>query len=131
MSDGDAWDALPESWVVWSDADDGRAVLVFRPDVFDGDAYPAACLPTVYVSQRPPERRMRGPGAESDRWFVSLTLEPEVRVREVEADFDSRDAAVDAAIALASAFAAGDVDYRSAYQVPREDYFDALDDLTD
>lgn len=124
-------DGLPSSWVVWSVEDGGRVVLVFRPDVFDGEAYPAECLPTVYVSQRPPGQGMRRPGRSSESWFVSLTLEPEVQVRDVEGSFDSRGEAVDAALDVAERFAAGDVDYRGAYQVPREDYLDALDERTE
>lgn len=130
MSIEGVWGDLPSSWVVWSEEADGRAVLVFRPDVFDGDGYPPACLPTIYVSQRPPGQGMRRPGADSTEWFVSLSLEPGVRVRDVERSSESRADAVAAAVELAGAFAAGDVDYRGAYQVPREEYLDALDDLT-
>jgi len=52
------------------------------------------------------------------------------RVRDADARFDSRSAAVAGAVDLAERFAEGDVDYRAAYQVPREAYLDGLDDLT-
>jgi hypothetical protein len=37
---------------------------------------------------------------------------------------------MDCLVDLATRFAEGDVDYRALYQVPREDYFARLDDLT-
>ena len=121
--------ALAEGWRVWSDADN-RLVLAYRPDVFDGGDYPAACLPTVYVthgrrSKRPGTPRNPAPG---DPWVVTLFLEPEVN-RDPEL-FDERGAAIEAALDVAAAFARGDVDYRALYQVPREEYFAALDELT-
>jgi len=131
MTESNAWDDLPESWVVWSDEDGGRVVLAFRPDVFDGSAYPPECLPTLYVSQRPPGQRRRRAGTPRSTWYVSFRLEPEVRVRGHEESFDSHAAAVEGAIDLATAFASGEIDHRGAYQVPREAYLDALDDLTE
>jgi hypothetical protein len=121
---------LPEGWQVWTEDSQGGDVLVFRPDVFDTQAYPAACLPTIQVAQRPPSQQKRRAGSSPDGWWVSLTLEPEVRVRDADASYDSRRAAVEGAVDLAERFAAGDVDYRGAYQVPRADYLDRLDDLT-
>jgi len=121
---------LPEGWQVWTEDSQGGDVLVFRPDVFDTQAYPAACLPTIQVARRPPSQQKRRAGSNPDGWWVSLTLEPEVRVRDADASYDSRTAAVEGAVDLAERFAAGDVDYRGAYQVPRADYLDRLDDLT-
>ena len=40
----------------------------------------------------------------------------------------SVDANAAAAVDVAERFSAGDVDYRAAYQVPREAYFDRLDE---
>lgn len=116
----------PAGWTVWSEDDDGL-VLAFRPDVFDGDAFPAACMPTLYVTSG---RRGRRPGQETvgTDWFVTLYLEPEVTVREER--FDHRTEAVTAARELAAEFAAGEVDYRDSYQVPRDRYLDELDELT-
>lgn len=119
------FDALPDGWTVWADGDDGRTVLAYRPDVFDGDAYPDACLPTVYVGRGSPRRP--GAGRGSDRWYVRLFLEPEVVAAEERCD--SLAAARETAVDVARRFAAGDVDYRAAYQVPREDYLDRLDEL--
>jgi len=119
---------LAAGWEVWSESQ-RRVVLAYRPDVFDSTAFPAPCLPTIYVTKG---RRGRRPGrtdpAPDDPWYVTLYLEPEVS-RERES-FDSRIAALDGARDLARAFAVGDVDYRALYQVPREAYLDRLDGLT-
>ena len=121
---------LPEGWQVWTEDARGGDIVVFRPDVFDSQEYPAPCLPTIQVAQRPPNQQKRRAGSNPEGWWVSLTLEPEVRVRDADARFDSRAAAVAGAVDLAERFAEGDVDYRAAYQVPREAYLDGLDDLT-
>lgn len=120
------FDALPDGWTVWADGPDGRSVLAYRPDVFDGEAYPDPCLPTVYVGRGSPRRPGAGRGA--DEWYVRLFLEPEVVAAETR--HDSRATARDAAVDVARRFAAGSVDYRAPYQVPREDYLDRLDELT-
>lgn len=121
----------PGGWATWTDEDGGRLILAFRPDVFDAERYPAACLPTIHVSNGPTRRR---PGARSrptDRWHVTLRLEPEVRVGD-QTEYDSREAAREAARDLAARFDAGAVDYRDAYQVldGRRAYLDRLDELT-
>jgi hypothetical protein len=118
---------VPEGWDVWNDGE-RKAVLVYRPDVFDGAEFPAPCLPTIYLTKG---RRRRKPGREvrpDDPWYVTLFLEPEVS--DAERSFDDRAPAEDAARELAGRFARGDVDYRGLYQVPREDYFAKLDELT-
>lgn len=122
-------DDLAPGWRVWS-ATEEKLVLAFRPDVFDGGDYPPACLPTIYVTQGRRSRRpgpTRQPGADSP-WRVTLFLEPDVDAGTEE--FPTRDAAITGARDLARRFADGAVDYRELYQVPREDYFVALDDLT-
>lgn len=129
MCDGGGPD-LPDGWVVWSDDGTGRAVYAFRPDVFEGQSFPAACLPTIYVSTRRPDQRRRSNGRPDSTWHVSLFLEPEVRVRDRDESFDSRGAAVAAAVELAESFVAGDIDVRAAYQVPRETYLEELERLT-
>ena len=125
----DPLEDLPDGWQVWNAEDGGRVVLAYRPDVFDGEAFPAACLPTLTVApgpspDAPPERRAR-----SGRWYAALYLEPDVRVRACDASHDTRDGAVAAAVETARAFAAGGVDYRGAYLEPRADYLDRLDAL--
>ncbi|MFB6191921.1 MAG: DUF5820 family protein [Haloarculaceae archaeon] len=120
---------LPEGWRTWSESDD-RVVLAYRPDVFDGAGFPPPCLPTLYVTRG---RRDRRPGVAPDPpadapWVVTLYLEPEVN-READR-YEERGAALDGARDLAAAFAAGEVDYRSLYQVPRDDYLRKLDELT-
>lgn len=121
-------EALPEGWEVWSAESEGRVILAYRPDVFDAGDFPAPCLPTIYVSDG--SRRAR-PGAgqrRTDEWHVTLFLEPDVAAE--SATFDGRDEAIEAAVETADRFAGGEIDYRSAYQVPRPDYLDRLDELT-
>ncbi|WP_435194003.1 DUF5820 family protein [Natronomonas sp. EA1] len=120
---------LPTGWQVWNEGAH-KIVLVYRPDVFNGSEFPAPCLPTIYLTQG---RRSRRPGAEltpdpETPWYVTLFLEPDVN--DTEQSFDSREAALDGARAIARAFTEGDVDYRGLYQVPRERYFEKLDELT-
>lgn len=120
----------PDGWTVWHEDPGGRLVLAFRPDVFDAGEYPPACLPTITVGpgstpDQPFDRRVR-----SAEWHVALYLEPTVRVRAEDATFGDRGDAVDAAVDLASRFAAGHVDYRPAYLDPRAAYLDRLDALT-
>jgi hypothetical protein len=121
-------DSLPDGWEVWSD-EASKIVLAYRPDVFDTASFPAACLPTLYVTKGQRDRR---PGkdrpAPDAPWYVTLFLEPDVN--RGQESFDDRGAAVDGATALAREFAGGEVDYRSLYQVPRPDYFEKLDELT-
>lgn len=124
------FDGLPDEWVVWTDEEEGRSVLVYRPDVFDTQSYPPECLPTIYLTGQHPDRpageRQRGP----EQWYVLLYLEPDVRARDVEASYDARTEAVAGAVEVATAFARGEIDYRDLYQVPREEYFEELDELT-
>lgn len=121
-------DALAEGWQVWS-AEETKAVLAYRPDVFDASELPAPCMPTIYLTKG---RRSRRPGQDrpdpDDPWYVTLYLEPDVDGgRE---SFDSRAAARRHVEELTEAFVGGEVDYRSFYQVPRPDYFEKLDELT-
>lgn len=119
---------LADGWRVWSRADE-KLVLAYRPDVFDGSAFPPACLPTIYVTRGRRGRRPAGanppPGAP---WVVTLFLEPEVN-RDPD-EFEAREMAVAGARETAARFAAGEIDYRALYQVPRPDYFERLDELT-
>lgn len=123
-----AIESVPAGWEVWSE-ESTKLILVYRPDVFDSTAFPAPCLPTLYVTKG---RRSRRPGraetAPDDLWIVRLYLEPDVvgPVREC----DDREAAMDQALDLAGSFTAGDFDYRALYQQPRTDYLDRLDALT-
>ncbi|QCS44320.1 DUF5820 family protein [Natrinema versiforme] len=137
MSDSDADDGLdrsrlPDGWTVWSRGEDGRLVLAYRPDVFNAEDFPAPCLPTLYLTHG---KRTRRPGvnptdtADSADWFVTLYLEPDVSLNET-LRFPTRDEALERTVELATAFDAGEIDYRGLYQVPRETYFDRLDDLT-
>jgi len=141
MSDGDdSTDAdsserdsdpdLPEEWTVWNDEPGGRAIFAYRPDVFDADQFPPACMPTLYVAAGHANR----PAAEAEYgrtnvWRVEFFLEPEVELVPARTR-DTRAEAIEEARDLAAAFARGELDYRGAYQVPREEYLDELDALT-
>lgn len=121
-------DELPAGWEVWSE-ERRKVVLAYRPDVFNTADFPAACLPTIYVTKG---RRSRRPGRNDpdpeDPWYVTLFLEPEIEGPTDE--YDTRDGATAGAADLARQFADGAVDYRALYQVPRPGYFEKLDDLT-
>ncbi len=121
-------DSLPAGWELWNE-EDTKIILAYRPDVFNASAYPAPCLPTLYVTKGQRDRR---PGRDQPSpdapWYVTLFLEPDVnRSRET---YDDRDTAITGATELAETFSSGGVDYRSLYQVPRPDYFEKLDELT-
>lgn len=120
---------LADGWEVWNEEPQGRVILAYRTDIFDTQAFPAPCLPTIAVApgaspNDPPERR-----AQSSAWHTAFYLEPTVRVTQVDTTSPSRDQAVETAVDIASRFTSGEIDYRSVYQLPREDYLDKLDQL--
>jgi hypothetical protein len=124
-------DGLPAGWVVWNDESDGPLVLAYRPDVFDSQRFPAACMPTLYLTRGGTDRRPPSAGPVQHRgraWHVTLFLEPEVELDEHHV-YPDRETAVAATVDLATRFAGGDVDVREVYQVPREDYLDELESL--
>ena len=122
-----SFEALPDGWRVWNEEPSGRAILVYRPDVFGGDDLPAECLPTIYLTNGARKARPGSGQYATDEWHVVLFAEPEIEL--VTETCETREAGADAAVEIAARFAAGEVDYRDAYQVPREAYFDRLDDL--
>ncbi len=122
-------DDPPEGWDVWNAEEGGLAVFVFRPDVFDSSTFPPECLPTLRVTRGSPGTKRRRAGREKTGWGVALFMEPEVRVRECDRQAGSREDALAAARTVMESFAAGDVDYRGAYQVPRDEYVAELDRL--
>lgn len=119
---------VPDGWRLWNE-ETHKLVFTYRPDVFNSSDYPAPCLPTIHVTKG---RRSRRPGRNtpdpSDSWYVTLYLEPDVN--DDELSYEDGESAREAALTLAEQFAAGEIDYRSLYQVPREEYFDRLDELT-
>ena len=122
-------ETLGEGWTVWN-AEDERVILAYRPDVFDGGEFPPACLPTIHVARG---RRIRRPEGSRNLppdapWLVTLYLEPEVN--RTPAAHDTPEAARECAVELTRRFAAGEIDYRRLYQVPRPDYLSKLDELT-
>ena len=119
----------PAGWQVWNEEPGSRLVLAFRPDVFDTEAFPAPCLPTIAVApgrgpDQLPERRARQSG-----WYRALFLEPAVRIHAADATYDEWPDAVEGAHDIAARFVAGEIDYRGAYQQPREAYLAMLDEL--
>ena len=118
---------LADGWVVWNE-ESTRCILAYRPDVFDSSAFPAPCLPTIYLTKG---KRSRRPGrdepAPDDPWYVTLFLEPEID--HGGETYDSREAAVEGAKELAARFADGEIDVHDMYQVPREEYLAKLDEL--
>lgn len=122
-----SFDTLPDGWVIWNDEPEGRAILAYRPDVFNTEDFPAPCMPTIFISNGSRSKRPGASQIATETWHYTLFLEPDIEARADE--YDSREAAIDGATAAAAAFVGGDVDYRGAYQVPREDYFDKLDEL--
>ncbi|MXR42262.1 hypothetical protein GRX01_13055 [Halobaculum sp. WSA2] len=120
-------DVLADGWRLWNEEPSGRAIVVFRPDVFDADRFPAPCLPTVYLTNGSRNARPGAGQRRTDEWHVTLFLEPEVEAESTT--FDDRAAALEGVRDVTERFVAGAIDYRGAYQVPREAYLDELDDL--
>lgn len=121
------FDELPTGWTVWNE-EPKKIILTYRPDVFNSDAYPAPCLPTIHIRQGRPSRKPgRNTPAPDAPWYVQLYLEPDVSMDDDA--YDGRAAAEKGARQLAERFATGEVAYRSLYQVPREEYLDKLDEL--
>lgn len=119
-------DELSKDWTVWTETDT-ELVIVYRPDIFDSEQFPAPCLPTIYITQG---KRTRRPGADrrGSDWYVTLYLEPEIE-GETESHPD-RSSAISDAVELANRFGAGEIDYHSLYQIPREAYLAELDKQT-
>jgi hypothetical protein len=123
--DGGIEERLPGKWVVWNDEAGGPATWVFEPTVFDAETFPAACIPTIHVTNRQSDRRP--PGRGSGSWRAKLTLEPEIEVDRSDA-CPTRTVALERARDLARRFSAGKYDVRGAYNDPsdRELYLERL-----
>jgi hypothetical protein len=115
----------PGDWVLWNDEAGGPATWVYRPDTFDADAFPAACIPTIHVTNRQSDRRPPGQGGGA--WRARLTLEPDVELDRSGA-CPTRSRALERATEIAGRFTKGDYDVRGAYHDPsdRERYLDRL-----
>jgi hypothetical protein len=115
----------PGDWIVWNDETGGPATWVYRPDVFDAERFPAACIPTLHVTNRGSERRP--PGRGGGAWRARLTLEPEIEL-DRSPGCPTRTSALERAAALARAFTSGEYDLRAAYHDPsdREAYLGRL-----
>ncbi len=125
MSDRDP----PPGWEIWHDRPDGPLVLTYRPDVFDTQAFPAACLPTVTVKPERTRGHRGRPGDpdRADRWVAELMLEPDVQLARRHAP--DRADACEAGHALAQAFVDGAFDLAAAYADPPMPYLERLESL--
>lgn len=123
-------EGLPDGWEVWDLAAGDRLILVFRPDRFDGDEFPPACLPTIYVREGEQDLSRVGPdpapGTEAT-WAVTLFLEPGVSAPQGVSE--SWDEACELAVERAHAFVDGEIDIDGMYQRPRELYLEELHGL--
>lgn len=121
-------EALGTGWQIWTH-DSEIIVLVFRPDIFDGDNLPAECLPTITVTQGVQTRRPKYETATSENspWTVLLYLEPDVSTQPILCD--TRENALIQASTLSQTFSAGAIPIRELYQVPRHHYLDTLEDV--
>ena len=117
---------LPAGWEVWSVESQGPTVLVYRSDIFDTSAFPAECMPTMFVSQFRDPRKGPTPASENP-WQVELRLEPAILLASQQAD--DREAAIAAAMDLGSAFINGEFDIYAAYGEPRECYLAKIESL--
>ena len=120
---------LPDGWTVWHARPDDIVVLTYRPDVFDGSRFEAACLPTIAIK---PERSREGRGrpraaGTGGPWRVELMLEPDAVVESRRTE--TREQALEVGERLAAAFADGEIAYRAAYTHPNEAYLERLDEL--
>lgn len=123
------FDEMGEGWTVWNE-EPRKLILTYRPDVFNSDAYPAPCLPTIHIQKGKPSRKPGRNTPDSDApWYVQLYLEPDVSMDEQQ--YEGREQAEAGARRLTEQFATGEIDCRSLYQLPREEYLDKLDELTD
>lgn len=115
----------PGDWVVWNHEAAGPVTWVYRPDTFDADAFPAACMPTIHVTNRQGDRRP--PGRGGGAWEARLLLEPEVEVDRSGAA-PTRERALEGAVELARDFASQEYDLLGAYHDPsdRQAYLDRL-----
>lgn len=120
---------LPRGWTTWHGGVDDILVLTFRPDIFDGSAYPAPCLPTLAVKpERSRGRRGRPRSSRSGgTWCAELTIEPNVTLGRRTAP--DRATAIDRGIELAEQFVCGSIDLREAYPEPREAYLEKVEEL--
>jgi hypothetical protein len=119
-------DELSDDWTVWTETE-RQVIIVYRPDIFDSEQFPAPCLPTIYTTQG---KRTRRPGSDrrGSEWHVTLYLEPEI---EGESEsYPDRSSAIGGAVELAHRFGGGEIAYRALYQLPREAYLAELDEQT-
>ena len=122
-------ESVPDGWDTWHTDPGGISVWVFRPDVFDGDAFPPACIPTLTIKPAR-ERGPRGrPGQSASEWWSELRLEPDVLLERRTAG--TREQAMTLAIQRATAFTDGDIAFRTAYADPPVDYLDRLESIID
>lgn len=120
---------LPSGWTRWHSGTDGTVIWTFRPDIFDGASYPAACLPTVTVKRerhRGPRGRPRSAGSGA-AWCAELRLEPDVLLE--RRTVPDRADALDAAWTLADAFSSNEFSVVDVHHDERHQYLQKLGEL--
>jgi len=99
---------LPDGWVVWSE-DDGL-VVCYKPDIFDGDQYPRACLPLITVTKAD-----RGTVSGREGWRVTFHVEADVPAHSLRKAVVGYDEAIEYAVEIATKFNAGEYDPAEFY----------------
>jgi len=94
-----SFEALPDGWRVWNEEPSGRAILVYRPDVFGGDDLPSECLPTIYLTNGARNARPGSGQYATEEWHVVLFLEPEIEA--IAETYESPEAGAAAAVDVA------------------------------
>lgn len=116
---------LPDGWVVWSEED--GLVACYKPDVFDGDRYPRACLPLITVTKAD-----RGTVGGGEGWRVTFHVEADVPAYDLRRTVVGYGEAVDYVVEVAANFNDGEYDFAGFYAEgdAREEYVARLEEET-
>jgi len=117
---------LPEGWVVWSE-DDGL-VVCYKPELFDGEEYPRACLPLITVTKAD-----RGTIGGREGWRVTFHIEADVPAHSLRKTVTGYDEAIEYVVETAKKFNAGEYDPAEFYAEgdARKEYVARLRDEID
>lgn len=121
---------IADGWQVWNNEPRGHVILAYRPDIFDTNEFPPACLPTITIGPGSEPNQPRDHRNATTAWYVVLYLEPRVRVATKDTTVPSRPQAIDYAVALSHEFTDGKIDFDAAYIDPRPNYLAKLKELT-
>ena len=103
-------------------------VVCYKPDVFDGDQYPRACLPLITVTKAD-----RGTVGGREGWRVTFHVEADVPAYSLRKVVTGYDEAIEYVIEIATKFNEGVYDPAEFYAEgdAREDYVARLREETD